>query len=391
VARRSIFSRFANARRSSRRRSRQQPNRHLAIESIEGRLLLSVAPVSNPVLNSGQIFTTPRDSTPSASDGGYITTGPITYSSETQAVANGIGPRISPSTVTSSGLTQHFDIGTATGAVTNDINPRVVGIEFLSSGEGGPIGLSSSGMRSGGTSDGARPLNSIVDRGANNLPRELLLASLASPSTLASEWARPTISEVAGDEPSSTSPTDQMDEGKEISPLHSLPKLNTDPSVKASAAKKEIDPALQDSAQSSDHTNVPQRTADSNRILQPGQHDNSHWIDGVLEHDQDWTSTMRAPNSAASGIAFPASYLRSDLLDRKLIDRQEPASSSPSGPRVLKSAARSNASITGIIKSATNLEPLLIALLFDYVASRNFQQVTKKQSPEADLAPKISS
>jgi hypothetical protein len=211
---------------------------------------------------------------------------------------------------------------------------------------------------------------------------------LSSPSTLAGEWARPTISEVAGDEPSSTSQVDQIDRTEKVSPLPSLPKINAEPSVKARAA--EINTALRDSAQSNDHTNAPQGTADPNRILQPGHDENSRWIDGVLEHGQNWATTMRRPNSASNGIALPASYLRFSPLDRKQLKKEPTDSPLREGSRTLKSSARSNASISDIFKSASNLEPLLVALLFDYVAARNFQQLTKKQSPEKVLAPKIA-
>ncbi len=184
--------------------------------------------------------------------------------------------------------------------------------------------------------------------------------------------------------PIPTSQTDQADQAKQISPLPSLPKLDSEPSVKVPAA--EIDTALRNSAPSNDHTNVHQSAVDPNRLLQRGHHESTRWIDGVLEHGQNWTTTMRTPNAASSSIALPASYLRFSPLDRKLLNQQEPTDSPlQDGSRAPKSSAQSNASISGIIKSATNLEPLLIALLLDCVAARNFQQLTKQQSPAAAL------
>jgi hypothetical protein len=403
VASRSIFSRSANGR-SQRSRLRQQLSRRLAVESIEGRLLLSATPVSSPVLDpviavtisaheasAGQTSAPPGNSTPSATSDGYIVvTGPITYSNDNQAVTNGMGPRASistASTVSSLGLIQHFD--QSTGATANDINPRVVGIELAYSGEGGPIGLSPMGARSSETSDSARPLISMVERGTNNAPHELSLASLTSSSTLAAEWARPTISEVAGDEPGAMSPEDQIDQAKQISPLPGLPQINTDPSAKVHAA--DVDAAQQHSARSSDHADTHSRTADQSQILPTGVHESARWIDAVFEHGQNWTATMRKPDAVSNGIALPASYLRFSPLDRKLLNQPESASPSPDGPRVLKSAARSNASISGVFKSVSNLEPLLAVLLLDYVAARKFQQLTKKESLETIRSPKTAS
>ncbi len=401
MARLSIFLRSVGGR-SQRGRLRQQSSRRLVVESIEGRLLLSVAPINpvpNPVIfittaapeaSPGRTVTTPGDSSPSASEGGYILTGPITYSNENQAVANGMGPRTSvstsPLTFSPSGLIQHFD--QSTGAVTNDINPRVVGIEFLSSGEGGPIGLSPMDTHPGGTSDSARPLISIASAELTICPvnGHWLLSQVPT------RWLR------NGHDP-------QFPKWRAMSPVSRLQKIKLIKRIKSHRchrcpksirirrskyAPQMSDTALQNSARSNGRAGIHSQTPDPSQILSTSVHESARWIDAVFEQGQNWTATTRKPDAVSNGIALPASYLRFSPLDRKLLNQRESASPSPDGSRVLKSAARSNASISGIFKSVSNLEPLLAVLLLDYVAARKFQQVTKKQSPETDRSQKIA-
>ena len=188
---------------------RPRASRCLSVETIEGRLLLSAAPLTMSdaastiflapfaAPTSGENSSGTAPSTSPSEQGGYINSPAPTVlnfgggnfqSSPSSLQTNAIGQQLDYDALISRGVT-YANIGPS--AVRDGINPAFVRIDLVYTGEGGPIGIAPMNRPGSQTpaSDSPSPLS--AERNSSAARPESSMLAYAGTSKLSGEWRAP--------------------------------------------------------------------------------------------------------------------------------------------------------------------------------------------------------
>jgi hypothetical protein len=371
---------------------RTRASRRLSVEMIEGRLMLSVAPLTVPdpantiflapfaTPTSGENLSGAAPATPPSEQGGFINpSGPtiihigegnIQTSGASSLQTNAIGQQVDYETLISRGVT---DANIGPNAVSNGINPAFVRIEFIYSGEGGPIGIAPMNRPGSQSPGGDSPAPLSAERNSSAVRPESSMLAYAGSSKLSGEWARPAISEVASDEPEVARRRQRFRSVESDVLPTSLPKANVEHSGSPAAGADSVNSNAQPGE-------IP---VDAVMMREPCQGD--RLIDRAMATHDSWI--VAAQQSAFSArhpsILSPSSHI-DFILDDQTIDQHAPLILTlKPDDRPQKAAALKHTSMINLLRSSLSYEPVLVALLLDYVAARHYQHEDKKRAGSA--------
>lgn len=373
--------------------------RHLSIETIEGRLLLSVAPLTMPGPTNTIFFTpyaaptsgenssgTAPAAQPPSDQGGFINpTGPTVLSigngtgqisAPTSSQANAIGQQLDFDALISRGIT-YVDIRPC--AVTNGITPVFMRIDFTS-GEGGPIGIAPMNRPGSQSSEGDSSVTLSAERNRGVAPSEFSMLASASISKFSGEWARPAISEVAGGEPLIVEKHRSKPAESDFLPT-SLPKINVEHSGARHGA--EADSVNSDSVQS--------REIPTNAVMMRELDQGDRLVDDALAVHDYWTAVPKqsAPFAQPASFFAPSSSYIDSILDDQTTNQHHAPVILTLKPddRAQKAAVLKHTSMINLLRSSLSYEPVLFAFLLDYAAVRYCEQ--RNQQPSAESVRRI--